>query len=232
MKFSIPIIICIILSFGLNKASGQANIDTIKYVKEGELRIYRSGSTIIHSRPHWRKKFSKKAGLNLIYRKDSSLYFRGNYGFQKDSILAKHGKFEYYYRNGQLRDVGLYKNNQRTGVWKHYEKNGNLKFEQNHTSFMRVYYFANGDTLAYGTMQPQKDTAAYEFFNLTDHEGYWVFKNPDGSCNCRGKLSSSLKHGKWYYYTKVNGRQKVIRRRYRRYVANHNYELTESCKWQ
>lgn len=39
----------------------------------------------------------------------------------------KDGKFERYYENGQLRDIGEYKNGEAIGEWKFYDESGKLR---------------------------------------------------------------------------------------------------------
>ncbi len=78
-----------------------------------------------------------------------------HYFTQNDEKGTFHGKFKYYYPNGQLKatvsfnkgllegeykryhdngqlqEIGTFKNGYRVGIWKKYDKNGNLINKQN-----------------------------------------------------------------------------------------------------
>ena len=43
-----------------------------------------------------------------------------------------HGKIIYYWDNGQIRLTGQYEQMRRIGVWKHYEYDGTLIYEENY----------------------------------------------------------------------------------------------------
>lgn len=226
-RILIPLIILIICSTHI---IAQINIDTLRYEKEGEFAAWKVGNAIAHSRPTW--KLNIEIGSNLIYRKDSSLYLKGFYSQKNDSMFIKNGEFEYYYKNGKLRDLGIYKNDKRIGIWRHFDKKGNLIYEQNFNTLMRTYFYPNKDTLAIGQMKFQQENNNYEFFNLIDHEGYWEFRNSNGNCDCKGKLVSSLKHGKWIYYSYKKNELIETKKRYPKYVANYEYNFLDLCKWK
>lgn len=177
-------------------------------------------------------KFKVETGLNLIYRKNGSLYFRGSYVQNEASSLIKNGEFVYYYENGQLRDSGFYENDQRIGVWTHFDQNGDLVYEQDYSTLIRTYFNSNKDTLAFGKMKLQEEKGNYEFCDLTEHEGYWEFRNPEGRCDCKGKLVSSLKHGKWIYYSVDKDQLVETKKKYPKYSANYNYDFLDLCKWK
>lgn len=211
---------------------GQVNIDTLRYEKEDEFKSWTVGNTIIHSPSTRKLKFHIETGHNLIYRKDGSLYLKGTYSSKDDSLFIKNGVFEYFYENAQLRDSGAYENNIRTGIWRHFDKNGVLIYEQNFNTLIRTYFYPNKDTLAFGPMKFQQENINYEFFNLTEHEGYWVFRETNGNCDCKGKLVSSLKHGKWLYYAYGKNKLTQTKKRYSGYMANYNYDFLDLCRWK
>ncbi len=214
-------------------SSGQSSIDTLRYKRTGQFAVWRSAKTIAHSRPKSKLTFNKKNGQNLIYRKNGSLYLKGMFSCTKDSLFIKNGIFKYYYDNNQVRDSGSYANNKRIGLWKHFDSSGVLIFEQNHNTLVRVYYYSNRDTLAFGKMESKNELNQYEFFNLTAYNGFWEFRNVNGSCNCKGILYRSLKHGKWfYYYYDKFGKMEEIKKRYPKYTANYNYVFRELCNWK
>jgi len=223
--------IFIISTFCISNISGQINIDTLKYQKTGELIIYKFGSSIAHERPTNKLVINEKKGLNMIYRKDGSLYQKGSFKYGEDSLLVKDGMFQYYYSNEKIRDIGTYKDGERIGIWKHFDQNGTLIYEQNYTSLVRTYYYPDNTILAIGKMKQETETNEFLFFDLAEHEGFWVFRDVNGDCNCAGEVTSSLKHGKWSYYHNKKDR-KVKRKFYRRYVANYKYTFQESCEWQ
>lgn len=209
----------------------QIHVDTLRHEKEGEFMAWKVGKAIAHNSPTWKLKFNIEPGLNLIYRKDGSLYQEGSYLRKDDSLIVRSGQFEYFYENGQLRDSGVYKNDKRIGVWTHFDENGVLIYEQDFNTMTRTYFSLNKDTLAFGKMKFQNENSAYEFFDLTDHEGYWEFRNANGSCECKGNLVSNLKHGKWLYYSYDNNELTTTKKRYSKYIANYNYDFLDLCKW-
>ncbi len=223
------LIIQIICCFSIK---AQINIDTLRYEKKGEYKAWITNNYIAHNRPIWRMKFNIEKGQNLIYREDGSLYFQGSYIQKEDSSFVKNGKFEYYYENGQVRDSGVYENNKRIGLWAHFDKNGVLIYKQDFHSLIRTYFYSNKDTLAYGKMKFQEEIINNDFFDLNEHEGYWVFRNFDGSCDCQGILVSNLKHGKWIYYSYDKNKFTKTKKSYFKYVANYNYKFLDLCKWK
>lgn len=218
----------------------QENIDTLRLVFVGLHQAYRSKNMHVNVRPYQSLKFNPKAGQNSIYRKNGSIYLKGSYIYGKDSSLIRNGQFQFFYNNNQLRDIGLYKDGKRTGTWKHYDSYGQLKFEQNHDSMLRTYFSPDGKIIAKGLMEAsresyRKHSMAYEFFNLTEHEGHWIFYDENENCHCEGQVVSSTKHGKWKYYYDYNSNnksRKIKRKRYLRYVTNSHYEFLEACKWR
>ena len=218
--------------FCISYISGQINTDTLRHKKKEKMRVCIVGNYVLHERPSIELIINERSGFNRICRKDGSLYREGALEYNADSQLIKKGAFKYYYKNGKLRDTGIYENDIRVGIWKHFDKNEILKYEQNHTSLIRVYFYANSDTLGIGKMKSEIETDNFEFFNLTEHEGFWEFRDVEGRCNCAGELFSDLKHGKWFYYTYKGERKIKIKRFYRRYVASYKYDFEEMCKWR
>ncbi len=76
------------------------------------------------------QKQQKKNGYySLVNQKTGQLKLIKNY---KNGVV--HGKIVYYWDNGQIRLSGEYNNMRRVGLWKNYDNNGNLIFEEDYTT--------------------------------------------------------------------------------------------------
>ena len=71
-------------------------------------------------------KYRKKDGLVKIRNSKTGIpVMEKNY---KSGILE--GSFKYYWENGNVRVTGKFKNQKRTGLWKNYNKKGQVIFEE------------------------------------------------------------------------------------------------------
>ncbi|MFK8058942.1 MAG: toxin-antitoxin system YwqK family antitoxin [Polaribacter sp.] len=61
--------------------------------------------------------------------KKASIFFTNGTIFRKLSVInsKKEGKFEEYYKSGNLKIIGKFKNDLEDGIWKTFYKNGKIK---------------------------------------------------------------------------------------------------------
>lgn len=107
----------------------------------------------------------------------------------------KIGEWTWYYKNGQLKQIGSYKNNRYHGVWIEYFDNGDLKSKLEHK------------------MSEDPNVGAYiEYFELYDSksrehllangEGRYVTYYESGDTQLVGQVTQMQKTGNWREYRK------------------------------
>lgn len=61
--------------------------------------------------------------------KDGSLKMKGRFYYSGDEFV-EHGKFTFYHANGQIESEGFYVFGYKSGVWKRFSENGNVRSEK------------------------------------------------------------------------------------------------------
>ena len=69
---------------------------------------------------------NKNGRYTIVCKNTGKLILEKNYS---NNLL--HGKYAYYWNNGQVRFFGMFLNNRRTGIWLNYDKNGQIIFKEN-----------------------------------------------------------------------------------------------------
>lgn len=88
---------------------------------------------------------------------------------------AKTGEWTYWYRDGEIRERGRYRDGRRTGVWSQFHRNGQI-----HSRGERSW---NGETGA------------------AERGGEWVFWYQNGVVESRGRFERGLREGPWSFWT-------------------------------
>ena len=73
------------------------------------------------------KKPNENGFYKLVNQKTGKIKILKHY---KDGVM--HGKFVYYWDNGQIHLTGQYDRMKRIGLWKTYDSNGELILEEHH----------------------------------------------------------------------------------------------------
>ncbi len=147
----------------------------------------------------------EEMGIWKYYYKNGQL---GEIGEYKNGIEI--GIWKSYYENGQLEEIGKYENGEQTGVWKSYYKNGNLKKSQEYkngdmTGEFKLY-FENGQLKIAGSYSAESELKA----------GEWKYYYENGQLkevgNYTGDITSydvdNNKTGEWKsYYENGNLRE-------------------------
>jgi len=93
------------------------------------LLLISTGLTAQHISDEKGKKYydEEKTKLKEVYSYEKiHKYDPRNPDEERKTELRKHGPYFYYYRNGQLKISGNYKEGSKHGDWKHYDQKGNL----------------------------------------------------------------------------------------------------------
>ena len=109
---------------------------------------------------------------NLFAQKtETSKYDNGKleYKIQYDANGDEHGRWEYYYDNGQLEMVETYNHGWPSGVWETYYENGQLESKGNYNSEgyendIWEAYFENGQIQYKGEYKNGKPTGDWKIF--------------------------------------------------------------------
>ncbi|AEM70740.1 MORN variant repeat-containing protein [Allomuricauda ruestringensis DSM 13258] len=142
------------------------------------------------------------------------------------------GPYRSWYENGQLREQGTYKeevtlllgtgynedNNKKTGVWKEYYENGQLKLKEGHgDQYVYEAYYKSGQLKAikeyvkvnrkillrelrtYYEDGDLKSTKKYSLLS-DSNKASWEAYHSNGQLKEEGKYKYGDKHGKWSYY--------------------------------
>tara|TARA_R100001443_G_scaffold116130_1_gene135730 strand:- start:240 stop:734 length:495 start_codon:yes stop_codon:yes gene_type:complete len=123
----------------------------------------------------------------LYYKKFTNEPFTGEVS-GKHSVKFKsgkaHGVWEWYYDNGQLREVRKYKDGKRDGLYEGYYDNGQLgsigKYKEGNRDGLWEWYYDNGQLGGKGNYEDDKRESYWEFFNedgTVDTERTGTYKN-------------------------------------------------------
>ncbi len=131
-----------------------------------------------------------------------------------NNLSKKIGIWNFYYESGELKSVGSYNNNMRTGNWKFYYRNASLEqegsYKRGYTSGDWTWYYKNGRPWRKESLTKGKQDGMLLEFSLKgdtilkgeyidgEREGYWVYKIGDHIE--KGNFQAGLKNGNWYYY--------------------------------
>jgi len=103
-----------------------------------------------------------------------------------DANNKKQGNWIYFFKNDktQIEKEGVYENNRKTGIWKTYYLNGNLKSEitylNNTPNGPAKIYYENGKLSEEGIWKGTKWVGGYNFYHENGNKAYeWSF-NEDG----------------------------------------------------
>lgn len=117
---------------------------------------------------------SKTYILKRYYKESDSLYEEVNYP-TKDR-LSKEGNYKLYFENRNLAEEGNYLNNLKSGVWKYYHEDGNLKesitFKLGVKEGEQVDYLKNNITTKYRYKSGKLNSLTL----LNDEQGNQLFK--------------------------------------------------------
>ncbi len=141
--------------------------------------------------------------LIVYFISNSSLSWSQTFQFHKsdtinrtDTYGKKHGKWiEFFVDNAsKIEKEGLYENNRKTGIWKTYFLNGNLKseitYKNNQPDGYAKIYYENGKLSEEGIWKGTMWVGSYNYYHATGVKAYeWSF-------NENGKRSGIQK----YYY--------------------------------
>src|SRR5258706_299571 len=95
-----------------------------------------------------------------------------------------------YHDSGDLKEVGEYKQNKRSGPWKTYFEDGTLRgetdYSEDHGRFTEYYH--SGKVMAEGPKAGPRNV------------GHWRYFAEDGTLEEEGDYSNNKKNGEWKYY--------------------------------
>jgi len=118
-----------------------------------------------------------KTGPYLNLKKDGDTVTYGNFLNYK-----RNGLWKEYYRNGNLKSVGLYQKNLQNGEWKYYHSNGNIKAIGN---------YENGDKSKLG------DT----YVPISGRYGEWNFYSYEtGEIQLKGEFKNGKRSGQYVMF--------------------------------
>ena len=80
------------------------------------------------------KKPNENGFYKLVNQKTGKIKILKHY---KDGIM--HGKFVYYWDNGQIHLTGQYDEMKRKGIWRTYDQNGELILEEHHETLQESH---------------------------------------------------------------------------------------------
>ncbi len=99
-----------------------------------------------------------------------------------DAQNKKQGKWIQFFTDNasKIEKVGIYENNRKTGIWKTYYSNGNLKseitYENNQPDGYAKIYYENGKTSEEGIWKGTKWVGSYNFYFENGQKAYeWSF---------------------------------------------------------
>ena len=78
-----------------------------------------------------------------------------------------HGKWTFYYSDGQIQTQGTFDKGKRIGVWKYFHENGELKQESHYENGLKV-----GEWVEYSKNGEKIKTSLYDKGKLTDKINY------------------------------------------------------------
>jgi uncharacterized protein len=102
----------------------------------------------------------------------------------------REGEWKTYYENGQVKEIGQYGNNKRTGLWNFYFEDGIKKgdIEYNDDAGRYTEYDHAGKVIAEGPRSGTKNV------------GHWRFYAEDASLQSEGDFANGKKNGSWVNY--------------------------------
>ena len=140
---------------------------------------------------------------SLVERKDS-LWHRMDYfiqqrtlqmdGYYKDSLeKIKHGKFKYFYANGNMETEEIYFNNVHEGILLSYHPNGMMSDSINYRNGIMIGANASWD--AHGNVQSQTILDSNGLGN-----GVQLIFNENDSISAKGRYVGMKRNGIWNFY--------------------------------
>ena len=151
-------------------------------------------------------KNGKPSGVHRYYGEDgkvdsSKIYENGTLLFEGivDEEGQKQGPWKEYYRSGELKAEGRYRDNKKVGTWKYYYRNGNL--EQTGS------YIAGLPDGTWEWYYPDQSLLREEEYVMGDEEGKSIEYSDTGTVIAEGEYVGGLKEGEWMYV--VNDHKEV-----------------------
>ena len=130
----------------------------------------------------------------------------------------KNGKWTFYYKTGEIKAKGNYKNNRKTGQWIYYFRNGDVEqkgsFTKNKHSGTWTWYYPSGKVWREEEYVSGKEEGSFieydedgevlakgEYFD-GERTGEWVFKT--GDVTMKGEYENNERNGVWKAYNHNN----------------------------
>ncbi len=173
-----------------------ANVDEKTDIKE-ETEYYPSGKPkakggYLNGKPiglHKEYSADGKIIKAKYYNENGTLVSRG----QVNEYNKKIGKWEFFYKTGELKAEGNYDKNRRIGHWKFYYKDGKVEqegdYKKGRISGEWKWYYHNGNVWR------------IEHYLNGKEEGDFVEYNLNGQIVSKGKYFDGKKEGEWEYIT-------------------------------
>jgi len=131
------------------------------------IRINKKNTSLVKQENNTNKKHvetERKKGLHKSYYKNGKLKQEGVYINKK-----KDGLWKYYHKNGQLDRIGYHKNGKDEGLWTFYYKSGELElqreFKNDKADGLTKFYYKSGVIKEITTYKNGKCTGPYKFFD-------------------------------------------------------------------
>lgn len=156
-----------------------------------------------------------RVNSSILYDSEGNIIGKGIVDVEGNKV----GDWFYYYKNGNIKSKGKYKNNRRTGLWNYYFINGNIEqqgiFVKGKPNGLWKWYFEGGyiqreENYLHG----KEEGEAFEYDELGNiivngdyinglKEGNWFYDYEFHSE--KGNYTNGNRNGEWNYYFK-NGR--------------------------
>jgi len=128
-----------------------------------------------------------------VVKEDRFVEQKGQYKDDGEK-LTKEGLWEYFHKNGQLKEVGHFVNDLRDGPWKYFRENGQIeergKYKEGKRHGINISYYENGQVEIMTT-----------YDNDVNHGQYRRFYE-NGQFRSKGNVKNDKQDGLWEYFDK------------------------------
>jgi len=139
--------------------------------------------------------------MREIRNKDGAVESQWQVKRGEDGREHRHGRFMRFHDNGKPALEAWYRDDQATGIWTWWDRDGNLLRSVEYEYGVPVPL--RGDSLqepTYAFTQLNGRKTAEGLLKGEKPHGKWVFWHPDGNPKAEGEYLTGIPHGRWVYY--------------------------------
>ncbi|MBJ2175089.1 hypothetical protein JBL43_12625 [Aureibaculum sp. A20] len=175
---------------------------TLSAVAEWKDGLQHGETTLYHPNGKMQATGKVKKGFNTgvwkYFDKNEKLESERNFVFKKD-IGYLEGAANYYYSSGVIQAEGEFLRNFRNGVWKYYDKAGNITSEETYVYKNKTSYL-EGDVVIYYPSGKIKEKDVYVNGKAN---GEVITYYESGEIKMKALFKDDLKHGPVIYYNEI-----------------------------